>query len=397
VLRSLRLTSAAGAAGVALVALLAASAPAAAAPPVVTPNAQGPFAATAGQLGLAVAISGSTAVVGAPLLNDQAGAAYVFTWSHGTWSLQAELTPVTPAQGQQFGGSVAISGSTVVVGAAWEDIAGIGSAYVFVRHGTRWSQQARLAAIGGAYDDGFAVSVAVSGSTAVVGAPYRQSERGAAYVFTRHDGRWSQQAQLRPSPALTDFFGDSVAVSGTTAFVGADEWKSARGTAFVFTRSGTHWSQQAQLIEPGLIANDFFGYAVALAGETAVIGVNGWEIDRGKAVVYTRTGTRWSQQAVLVPSRPQVPDAGFGSAAAVSGSTAVVGTFGSGRAYVFIRSGATWSQQATLARGGANGLFGAAVGVSRGAAVIGEPAAGNWAGAAFAWTTGYGLVALHAG
>jgi len=343
-------------------------------------------AAVGGQFGLAVAVSGSTAVVGAPLRKKQAGAAYVFVRSGAKWSLQAVLTPSRPATGEQFGGAVAISGRTVVVGASWEDLAGVGRAYVFVRRNGRWTQRAQLTARHGAYGSGFGVTVAVSGSTVVVGSPYRKGEKGAAYVFVRSRNGWVQGTQLTPSPVAFDLFGDSVAVSDSTAIVGAEGWRSGRGTAFVFTRHGVHWSQSARLTVSGLVADDAFGYSVAMSGSTAVIGVDGWNIDRGEALVFTRTGMHWSQQATLTPSGSLPADSNFGFAVAVSGPRCVVGTFGPGQAYVFARSGTTWSQQAMLARGGTNDLFGASVAASGRTVVIGAPDTHGGAGAAYVYT-----------
>jgi hypothetical protein len=198
------------------------------------------------------------------------------------------LTAARPAAGEQFGGAVAVSGSTLVIGAAWEDTAGTGLAYVFARRDGRWSQQAVLSAAHGAYGDGFGVSVAMSHTTVVVGAPYRANEKGGAYVFARDHGRWFQQARLMPSPAARDLFGASVTVSGSTVVAGAENFNAGRGTAFVFTRAGARWSQQARLTTSGLVANDFFGSAVAVSGQTAVIGSDGWNIDRGEVLVFSR-------------------------------------------------------------------------------------------------------------
>ena len=348
-----------------------------------------------GKFGTAVAVSGRTAVVGAPLRGSHAGAAYLFVRIGAKWSLQAVLTPSRREAGEQFGGAVAISGSTVVVGAAWEDVAGTGHAYVFVRNEGRWSQQAELSAAHGAYGNGFGITVAISHSTVVVGAPYRGGEKGAAYVFTRSGARWSQQAQLRPSPRVSDLFGTSVAVSGSTAVVGAETWSAARGTAFVFTRTGARWSQQARLTTTGLVANDFFGSAVALSGPTAVIGVDGWNVDRGEALVFRRSAGRWSQVASLTASHRLAADDSFGAAVSVSGPLAIVGTDGPDHAYEFARSATSWSQRAEFIRGPADDLFGAAVAVSDSTAVIGAPGARG--GAAFVYRIGAAPRALLGG
>jgi uncharacterized protein (DUF2345 family) len=227
------------------------------------------------EFGYAVAISGSTAVVGAPDKRSAKGAAYVFVQSGSTWVQQAELAAADAARGDEFGLSVAISGSTVVVGAPYKH-SYKGAAYVFVRSGSTWSQEAELAASDRARGDLFGIPVALSGDTAVVGAPYKHSRTGAAYVFVRSGSTWSQQAELTASDrARLDLFGTSVAISGPTAVVGADAKDSYKGAAYVFVRSGTTWSQQAELTASDGASSDLFGGSVAISGLTAVIGAPG--------------------------------------------------------------------------------------------------------------------------
>src|SRR6185503_9991154 len=158
--------------------------------------------------------SGSTAVVGAYGSPGGAftGAAYVFVRSKGIWSQQAKLAAYSVGIAY-FGTSVAISGPTAVVGAPLEPHGqGRGATYVFVRSGNVWSRPARLTASDGAPGDEFGHSVAVSGSTAVVGAPNEDSATGAAYAFGNSGGIWSEQAKLIASDGASgDQFGNSVA------------------------------------------------------------------------------------------------------------------------------------------------------------------------------------------
>ena len=174
---------------------------------------------------------------------NQSGSAYVFVRSGGTWSQQAKLTASDAAEFDLFGNSVAVSGDTAVVGNRGDADGGLdsGSAYVFVRSGTTWSQQAKLTASDAAEFDLFGNSVAVSGDTAVIGADFDDDaglNSGSAYVFVRSGTTWSQQAKLTASDAAADdFFGDSVAVSGDTAVVGApwdDDAGLNSGSAYVF-------------------------------------------------------------------------------------------------------------------------------------------------------------------
>ncbi|HRI02620.1 MAG TPA: carboxypeptidase regulatory-like domain-containing protein [Pyrinomonadaceae bacterium] len=343
-----------------------------------------------------VAISGDTAVVGAPGddigTNTDQGSAYVFVRSGTTWSQQATLTASDGAANDDFGYSVAISGDTVIIGAPWADIdtnTEQGSAYVFVRSGTSWTQQAKLTASDGAALDGLGYSVAISGDTAVVGASGDDigpnTAQGSAYVFVRSGTTWSQQAILTASDgAAYNQLGRSVAFSGDTVIIGApfaDIGVNGRqGSAYVFVRSGTSWTQQAKLTASDGAIDDYFGLSVAISGDTAVVGAPAANTDRGSAYVYVRSGTNWIQQAKLTALDGAAGDY-FGYSVAISGDTAVVGVpdddIGSnidqGSAYVFVRSGTTWSQLATLTAsdGAAFDLFGQRVAVSGDTVVVG--------------------------
>ena len=391
--------------------------------------------------GRCVVASGDTIVVGAVgedsnatgVNGDQSnnslsssGAAYVFVRSGTTWSQQAYLKASNPGAADEFGSSLAVSGDTVVVGAPREDsnATGVngdqsnnlalqaGAAYVFVRSGTTWSQQAYLKASNTGSSDGFGVTVAVSGDTVVVGATGESSNAtgvdgdqsnnsaigaGAAYVFTRNGTTWSQQAYLKASnTGAGDTFGHSVFVSGDTLAIGArgedsnatgvngdqsNNSASDAGAVYVFVRSGTTWSQEAYVKASNTEAADDFCYSVAVSGDTLVVGadfedsnatgVNGDQSNNsvagsGAAYVFVRNGTTWSQQAYLKASNTGGGDA-FGYSVAVSGNLIVIGAVvedsnatgvdgdqsnnsanNAGAAYVFLRNGTTWSQHAYL-------------------------------------------------
>ncbi|HSB11688.1 MAG TPA: FG-GAP repeat protein, partial [Blastocatellia bacterium] len=322
--------------------------------------------------GASVAISGETIVVGAPNGDTAAGfdsgSAYVFVRSGSVWSEQAKLTASDAAGGDLFGHRVAISGDTVVVGAPLDKNAAgfdFGSAYVFVRSGSVWSEQAKLTASDAAVEDEFGISVAISGETIVVGAPFGDTAAGfgsgSAYVFVRSGSVWSEQAKLTASDAAGgDEFGWSVAISGETIVVGALFGDTAAGpdsgSAYVFVRSGSVWSEQAKLTASG---GDEFGWSVAISGETIVVGAPFGDTaagpDSGSAYVFVRSGSVWSEQAKLIASDAAAGDH-FGRSVAISGETIVVGApsddtaagFDSGSAYVFVRSGSVWSEQAKL-------------------------------------------------
>jgi FG-GAP repeat protein len=354
------------------------------------------------EFGHSVAVSGDTAVVGVQLddvgANVNQGSAYVFTRSGSSWTLQAKLTAADGAVVDFFGSSVAADGDTVVVGAPGDDVGpnqGQGSAYVFTRSGSSWSQQAKLTASDGASADELGGAVAVSGDIVVIGASGDDvgvnSAQGSAYAFARSGFSWSQQAKLTASDgAASDIFGYSVAVSGETAVIGAYLGDIAsngdQGAAYVFTRSGSSWSQQAKLTASDGAASEDFGISVAASGDTTVIGAHrdtvGANTTQGSAYVFIRSGSSWTEQAKLTAADGAADDS-FGYSVAVSGDTAVVGavsddvgvTWQQGSAYVFTRSGSNWSQQArpTAADGAFDNVFGTSVAVSGDTMVVGAP------------------------
>jgi len=261
--------------------------------------------------GYSVALEGDTALVGtlaAPGLNV-GGQVFFFARSGPPgdefWTSQ-QVFPSDGVPGDQFGVSVAMSPSqdTAVVGAYLEDNAGeldAGSAYVFVKSGNSWVEQAKLTASDGAADDRFGLRVAISGDTVLVGA-YQDdhaggANAGSAYVFTRSGTVWTEQAKLTASDAAAgDGFGVSLAFSGDTAVIGAytdDEAGGVdAGSAYVFTRSGDPevWTEQSKLTASDGAAEDWFGLAVALDADTPVIGArqddNDGGIDAGSAYVF---------------------------------------------------------------------------------------------------------------
>ncbi len=352
-------------------------------------------------LGDAVAISGNTAIVGASSDNVNTvvrqGSAYVFVRSGTAWTEQAKLVAADGAENDFFGRTVAISGNTALVSSELDDIGtviNLGSAYVFVRSGTSWTQQAKLVAADGSQDDGFGVSVAVESDTAIVGSINDDVglvvDQGSAYVFVRSGGGvWTQQAKLVASDGqLSDRFGISVDISSETVIVGADgdDMGSAsnQGSAYVFVRSGTSWTQQAKVVASDGVADDRFGTCVAIDGGTAVVGGNrdgfASDADIGSAYAFVRSGSVWSQQAELTAKVGSTGDT-FGYSIAIDGDAAVVGApnvdFGAagnqGAAYVFERAESGWVLQDTLiaSDGAAGDEFGTSVAISGNTVVVG--------------------------
>ena len=227
--------------------------------------------------------------------------------------------PATQQSFDYLGISVAISGRTIVAGADLDDLEAqdAGSAYVFVQSGATWLQQAKLTASDAGTSDSFGNSVAISGDTAVIGAlgddylPSGPLNAGAAYVFVRGGASWDEQAELVASDLEPQkVFGRAVAIDGSTILVGADGEDltnaSSAGSAYVFVQEGATWTEQAKLVAGDAEAYDYFGYSVALSGDLAVIGAAGDDdpslFETGSADVFVRSGTEWIEQTKFFPS-----------------------------------------------------------------------------------------------
>lgn len=400
--------------------------------------------------GNAVGLSGDTAIIGAEGKN----CAYIYTRNNSSWSIQSILAPDV---GGDFGFSVAISGDTVAIGAYGDNSNAIGingnptnsaapasgAVYVFVRNGTNWTRQAYIKASNTGSGDLFGRSVSLWGETLVVGAYNEdgsaagvngnqmsdsETNSGAAYVFVRSGTNWSQQAYLKASNVQSnDWFGFSVATFGDTVVVGApaedsnaqgingnqgDNNAASAGAAYVFTRSGTNWTQTAYLKSHNHREGFGFGWATAMHEETIVVGANsepfntmgingvngplpgsGAAYGSGAVFVFVRTNGIWSQQSYIKASNTGTID-NFGNSVSIHHDMLVVGanwedsnstginsnqldnSFGqSGAAYLFIRDGTNWSQHSYMkaSNTGGNDEFGASVAVFEQTILIGAP------------------------
>ena len=390
--------------------------------------------------GISVDLDGDTMVVGANFESSdsngvngvqnegafRSGAAYVFTRTGTVWSQEAFLKASNTDDYDYFGEAVAISGNTIVVGAYGEDsiasgIDGdqtdntrfnVGAAYVFVRNGTTWTQQAYLkpsnTSVGGFW---FGRAVDIDADTIAVGAWHEPggssgvngdqndtslSGSGAVYVFTRNGTIWSQQAYIKSSnPDLNDEFGYDVAIDGDTLIASApsessgadgidgdqtDDTEFYAGAVYVFTRNGTIWSQEAYVKASNSDGFDYFGRSLDIQGDTMVVGAPGesstaagvgadqtintttWT---GAVYVFTRTAGVWTQEEYI---KAAVTGADrFGTSLAFENDTLLVGAnfeggdgvdllgdptnggaFASGAAYLFSRTSTVWTQRAYI-------------------------------------------------
>jgi hypothetical protein len=400
---------------------------------------------TSDQFGISMDIDGDVMVVGAhnedsnqtSISNDgtassnnttlSAGAAYVYRRSAGGWVFEAYLKAPNAEANDIFGYSVAVSGDTIVVGAPQEDSSSLGSmidnsaadagaVYVFRRVAGTWTFEQYLKASNLGAGDFFGYMVDIDKDTIVVGAPFEDSMNsatpfdnsismsGAAYVFTRTASVWSQQQFLKAAiPGTNDNFAYSVGVHGDSVVIGSpyeDSSSSAiysggsetnnnalsdSGAAYIFTRTGSVWNQQAYLKAPNPGLFDNFGETVALFSDRVVVGAaledsnftsvtNGstWTDDdsiseSGAAFVFSRAGATWTHEAYLKPNNPILGNE-FGSAVSIFGDSIVVGAAfedscqtsvsitapgdtgctSAGAAYLFQYDGTNWSQQGYL-------------------------------------------------
>jgi|TARA_B110000285_G_scaffold19817_1_gene19250 hypothetical protein len=351
-------------------------------PTVYPAHLRASYPAINDQLGSSISISGNYAIAGAqfadPYGRSNAGAAYIFERTSTSWIQRAILIASDATADDYFGKSVSIDGNYAIVGADGADPSSLsraGAAYIFKKdtNGTGWTQQTILTASDKTANDYFGQSVSISSTgyaiDVIIGAsgqdPNGQSSAGAAYVFTRSGSSWPQQAKLVASDAtFADSFGRSVSIDGNYAIIGAYREDpsnvSNAGSAYIFARSGSSWSQQAKLTASDKAANDSFGDSVSISGGWVIVGASfadpGGFTSAGSAYIFAMSGSSWPQQAILTASDKAAGDT-FGKSVAISSTGyAIVGATGAtvnnvsgaGAAYIFARSGSSWPEQEKL-------------------------------------------------
>jgi len=303
--------------------------------------------------GFSVALSadGNTAVIGGIWDSSNVGAAWVYVRSGSSWSFQQKLVGTHATAGQQ-GHSVAISadGNTVLFGGL-TDNSNTGAGWVWVRSGTVWTQQARLVSSDGSAGRriGFSCALSADGNTAVLGGPNDSSNEGGVWVFVRSGTTWSQQStRIRATTKVgAAFQGISCALSGdgnTLAFGGQAD-SSNHGAVWVFTRSGSTWTQGPKLKAVGASGAAGFGWSVSMAGDANTLAIGGfWDNSNvGAAWVFVRNGSAWvSQSGRLVGTVPVGPGQQGRVALSGDGNTLVSGSHGDnsnqGAVWTFVRS-----------------------------------------------------------
>jgi hypothetical protein len=352
------------------------------------------------KFGISVAISGDYAIVGANTTSangfTSSGTAYIYIRSGiNDWVYHLQLTAIDAASGDYFGSSVAISGDYAIVGADLKTVNGFGGAgavYVYIRNENSWTQQEPPITNTPASGDSFGSSVAIFGNYAIVGAPGKNTDIGAAYIYNWNGTNFVYQQQLINADLVSgDYFGGSVAISGDYAIVGAAgtdvNGLSYAGAAYIYIRDGSNnWTQPTKITVNSPTNNSVFGGSVAIYGDYAIVGARSEEIDnvgnKGAAYIYIRSGINdWTEQKRLTADVPINGDF-FGFSVDIYGDYAIVGAYRktingvteSGAAYIYIRSGINnWTLQKTLTANtpAQNDKFGNSVAISGDYVIVG--------------------------
>jgi hypothetical protein len=325
-----------------------------------------------------MASSGSTLVVGDAYWNSAGsgtvGAAYVFTQANGQLSTPVELTASDGKSYDLFGTSVADCTTMAAVGAPFHD--GTGAVYLFTQGKTGWAQAQEILPADGMAGDFFGSAVALTKTTLAVGAFRKSAGTGVVYVYTLSGSTWVLQSELK-GVGTNSNFGFALSLSGTSLLIGAPGQSSGAGAAYIYTLNGKTWTQQAKLIPQDGQHGGQFGYAAALAGTLAALGSPG----KSAAYVYQSKGSgtsvQWSLQSELNPFEGAAIT-GFGAALALTPTTLVVSAVNTEdrEVYVFSLQQTVWNPIAELApsdTGAYNGGFGTAVALVGASIVVSRP------------------------
>ena len=336
-------------------------------------------------------------------------------------SEEAILSASDKAASNYFGASVAISadGTRVIVGSPYATVGAYGAAgkaYVFIRSGSSWSQEAIITAGDPQSNDRFGTSVAIAsdGSRAIISAPYKNNTYtsvGQVYVYTRSGSTWNTEAYfVAADRAAQDRLGIDIDCDDACSRIIAGTYAATSGgitgagKAYIFTRSGTSWYQEAMIYPTDRESYGYFGFKVSIAGDGTrcicghLYGNVGGLTDAGKAVIFSRSGSSWTQEAILSAS-DAANNGRFGSDVSIgsTGTRVAIGAYtmgAGGRAYIFVRSGTTWTQETPIVYASTQSAdeYGGYISISRDGTkiVVGAPMANpggiNNAGAAYLWS-----------
>ncbi len=306
-----------------------------------------------------------------------------------TWDEIIKLTASDADAGDEFGFSVALDGNQAIIGAYGNEGA-FGSVYIFEKLGGVWTEVIQLTASDADSPVFFGFSVTISGDQAIVGA-YGDDEAtynaGAAYIFEKLEGTWTEVEKLMASDSEeVDFFGYSVSISGDQAVVGAfgnDDTGDSSGSAYVFEKSGESWTETIKLSASDAAGADLFGVAVSISEDQLIVGAYGNDDggdNSGSAYIFEKSGGTWAEITKLTAADHAGGDS-FGIAVSISGDQVIVGAYMNdddggpdcGSAYIFEKSGGMWTEVIKLnsSDSGASDYFGRSVSISGDKAIVG--------------------------
>ncbi len=371
-----------------------------------------PTPAEDNRYGLQLELDGSTLAVSSVHINDGSdpneyhGRVYIYTAdANGQWSLQASLQTPDTNKADAFGGSLALDGDWLVVGAPGSPSEG--RAYIYKRTGTVWSLTQTLNPDPSTpIPPAFGTSVAIDGIRLLVGAPGDTFASGSVYIYDLVGSNWVKAADKLTGPSPLTAFGFSVALDGMTALIGGTlidgmpnaENVSGKAYVYQYNINTNGWTNQGALTPLDSANGDRFGFSVAVDGETALIGAHKNSASKGAGYIFTRFGgNSWSQQAKLVPAEAVNGDR-VGWSVDLEGDIAVVGADGRdqapytdlGAVYIFKRTGTTWAQIQKVVPPELAGdtEFGGAVDIEGDVLIVGAPDKNNDAGAVYVFEDG---------
>ena len=362
--------------------------------------------------GRSVAIDDGVAVVGATgddQEGDDTGSVYVFRYIDPNWVEEQKLNASEPTRFDYFGSVVAIEGDVIAVGVPERDDAGprSGAVFVFRFDGTTWIEEQKLLASDPGGHERFGGSIAIDGDTIVVGAVGSSapgSDAGAAYVFDFDGVSWNETQRITGADTeLSDQFGIAVGIDGDSIVVGAstvDDIADPGGAVYLFRFNGTTWIEEQKLLVSDVDRDDRFGSRVAISGEVVVASAPNHDqlgTRAGSAYVFRFDGSEWIEEQELMGSDQAAIDV-FGGALDIEGNTVAVGSTGddeqgsnAGAVYIFQFDGDDWIEddKLTVAVGEAGDSLGRSVSIDDGMLAVGasgDDDNGEEAGAAYVFT-----------
>jgi len=338
------------------------------------------------KFGHSVAIDGNTALVGAPNNDKKRGAAYVYENIGGIWHQTQKLIADDRNINDHFGKFVAIDGNHMIIGSSTDNSGSgnnAGSAYIFENIDSTWVQTQKLFFTGsGSSHSLFGAGVSIYGDTIMVGA-HSNSEKakkaGTAFVFEKIGSTWTETQRLyTDDPKPYDYFGQSISIYDDTAVFGTwnnnHHGKVAAGSAYIFEKTDGMWNQAHQIIPNEATAKEYFGRSVSIYGDTIIIGATGNdEIARnaGSAYVFNYDGSQWTQNAKLLHDR-EIDSLHFGTSVSMYNDRAVIGS--DSRVFIFDFKDGEWLKVSIPKPSDAkNGdMYGTSVSISNSVIIVGS-------------------------